>query len=392
MPVMGSPRSRQALFCLLLALLVLGLGCGGDNAPPPDGEQPPPTSGIMERALVSNNFFNGIVLLDREQDLQFISRVSVGGNPTFLTVSPDGKFTLSFNTAGNTVSLIEHATEVEAARFTLPDWTEMLVISPDSKLFYAPVRNANRIVVQEVASSTANNITVQAVRRIALSPDGATLLAFSDGSDVMTVVDTATRTTQQLPGFDRPIAAVFDGNDRAFVLNCGPECGGTTASVTVLDMTVSPPAIVNDVVVSAATTALLDGSRLFVAGTPPGGGGGTLDILDTSSLSVTKSAIAISDGFHHEMALASNGRLFVAARTCSNTGNGCLSIVNIASGTAVLSQPHGDATGVAALPDRDVVYAIEGGDLFIYSTQTDDLVDRQLSITGAVYDVVVIDR
>ena len=63
--------------------------------------------------------------------------------------------------------------------------------------------------------------------------------------------------------------AIFSDDDStAYILNCGPECGGTTASVTLLD--VNSNLVGPTIPVDAATFGLLSGNTLYVAGTKPG--------------------------------------------------------------------------------------------------------------------------
>jgi hypothetical protein len=101
---------------------------------------------------------------------------------------------------------------------------------------------------------------------------------------------------------------------------------------------------VTDTAVSAATTALLDGNNLYVAGTQFAAGtcgqplcevGGRLDVVNATNMTVSKSGVPISDGYHQPIALADDGRLFIGATTCSNVSQGCLSIYNTSSQTAV---------------------------------------------------------
>ena len=71
-------------------------------------------------------------------------------------------------------------------------------------------------------------------------------------------------------GFDHPVYALFSPDDtKAYVLECGAECGGTTAAVTVLDLTTMTAG--TRIPVPAATVGFLDGTTIFVVrGTPPG--------------------------------------------------------------------------------------------------------------------------
>src|SRR5262249_48790570 len=155
------------------------------------------------------------------------------------------------------------------------------------------------------------------------------------------------------------------------ILSCGPECGGAagTANVTVVTMstlTAGAPTLVD-----GATIGLLDNSgNLFVAGTTSAGVG-KLDVLNANATPVAvTSSVTISDGFHHAIGLGNNNLLFVGARTCNNVITGCLAMYNTSTHAVKIETPKGDVTGIQPIPDRNVVYVTEGGELRIYDTTT----------------------
>ena len=117
--------------------------------------------------------------------------------------------------------------------------------------------------------------------------------------------------------FDRPTKAVFSADGTtAFVLNCGPECGGNQASVSFLPVAGiiiqsgapvppgAPSAVTATVPVpGGATNAIANGSLLYLAGQqlqPDGFFAGFLSILDTGAKQVT-GAYSIADGTHLKM-------------------------------------------------------------------------------------------
>ena len=107
----------------------------------------------------------------------------------------------------------------------------------------------------------------------------------------------------------------------------------------------------------------------------------------------TSSSIAIGDGYHSTMALSTNKILYIGASTCGNVSNGCLSFFDTTKTTATIeSQPQGAITGMVAIPNRDVVYVIEGGYLHIYSSDTNQLQQTQVVFQGALSDIVLIDE
>jgi hypothetical protein len=149
---------------------------------------------------------------------------------------------------------------------------------------------------------------------------------------------------------------------------------------------------VANVPVPAATVGLLSGNNLFVAGTPSGTPGqlaGRLSVLDTAGLAAPASSIPISDGYHDHMELASSNKLFVGAITCSA---GCLTIFDTSQNSAVVDSNTGDVTGIAPISNRNVVYAVQGGELRIFDTTTGALTPTQIDVVGKAVDVKYVDK
>ena len=395
---------------LCTAAFALLLSCGGYSNPSSGGST---TSGIKKRAFVSNNFQNQIDIVNAANDTinttlattstgttqtTLTNTINTGTGPAQMVLTADKRLTLVFDQPSNTIAVIVNATEANAGQIPLPDFTESFVVASDSTTVYVAVPNApltgQTAGAVEVLSATtgalSNTIPVPRARRVVLSHNGKQLLVFADATDQMWVVDTAAKTATAVTGFDRPVTGVFSSDDsKAYILNCGPECGGTAAKVTVLDIASNTPGA--SVAVSAATVGLLDSSgNLYVAGTAAGGG--KLDVVNPSSLTVSKSGVAISDGTHTLMALGSNGKLFIGSRTCSSAIQGCLSIFDTAAGSAVTSAAGGgDVTGVEPVSARNVVYVIQGGELVIYDTTTRKPQTTQIDIVGKALDVRVVD-
>ena len=388
--------------------LLISCGSGGGSTSSSN-----PTSGIKKRAFVSNSFQSQLDIVNAANDTvnttvtttatgatttTLANTITTGTTPAQMALTPDKKLTLVFGQSANTISVIANATESSNGQIPLPDFTESFLAAPDNTTAYVAVPNAPITgqtsgaveVLNVVTGVLTNSIPVPRARRVVLSPDGKRLLAFADSTDQMWVIDTTTQNATVVTGFDRPVFGVFStDNSKAFILNCGPECGGTAAKVTVLDMATNTPG--TSLAVSAATIGLLDsGGNLYVAGT--GAGGGKLDVINTSSLTVTKSGVAISDGYHQRIALGSNSKLLIGSRTCNNSVQGCLSIFDTSAGTAVMSPAGGgDVTGIEPISGRSVVYVIEGGELRIYDTTTSKQQATQIDIVGQAVDVRLVD-
>jgi len=397
---------RPAAAILLLILVGSWTACGGgsDSAP-----TEPPTSGLTKRVFATNDFSSAIHIVDASNDTESPFRTFGGTSPTFMALSP-GQFTAVYNSGNRSISIIDNASETETQRYQLPEEPEMMVIVNDGRRIFVPMRNAfvsgsdpGILGIINLENQNTGQINIPRARRAVLSPNGGRLLVFSDNSNSVTIVDTANDTTQTVAGFDRPVWAVFESDNRALVMSCGPECGGTTAMVQALDM--NTRIITGSVPVSAATVGLLDGTTLYVAGTSAAGG--RLDVVNATNLTVTTSGVAISEGYHHKMVLH-QGKLFIAANNPSFGGGSaclneaadrsCLTIYEPGTSTAIVpsardqfGQLKGPVTGLQAISGRDVVYAAEGGELRIYDTATNAETDDQISFVGRIVDVLAID-
>jgi hypothetical protein len=231
--------------------------------------------------------------------------------------------------------------------------------------------------------------------------------------------------------FDRPVKAVFSGDGgTAYILNCGPECGGNTASISSLPVapmiflvgqgsgtlpTNATLASTNILIPGGASNALVDSSTMYVVGQQPQtvNVSGTPETLFAGELTVvnlsnntTTSPVAISDGApgaRSRILEADNNTLWIGMTKCNNgvraaTGQayGCLTMVNISNPSAptvTMLEPYlGDATGIAAVTGLNKIYTAEGGQVYIYSTVNGTAIDNQyVTVTGTAYDVAYMD-
>jgi hypothetical protein len=350
-----------------------------------------------------------------------------------MTLTPDRSTLLAFDSVTNSVEVVNAARGSLAGGIQLAGPT-ISMVALTSGSGYAAVPAAPMIGSApgaiEVLNLSAGGITatigIPGAQTVVSSPDGTHLLVFSNDSNAVTVVypllvNTGSPVTATVPGFNRPVYALFSADgSTAYVLNCGPECAGGTASASVqaLDMT-TLTLVGAPVTVDGATIGWLSGSTLYVVGTSPTNNlctgqttaattCGRLDIVDLGSMTVTSSAV-ITDGYHNRIEMSINGQLFIGALTCTNIGNvsnpqgevrGCLSIYNTTNAAVVIPPDNGDVTGLQSFTTRDVVYVAEGGNLRVYDTLTDKLLVESTNnitetgtiiITGYIIDVKAID-
>lgn len=226
--------------------------------------------------------------------------------------------------------------------------------------------------------------------------------------------------------FDHPVKAVWSSDgSTAYILSCGPECGGTTASYTRVPIapmiflegqwsgllpTASALPGLTVPIPGGASNALVDGSTMYLVGQEAqsvGGQtlfGGHLTVVNLANNTISNSA-AISDGTPGAMSRileADDNTLWIAMTGCTtgvryatnpNSGYGCLTMYNTSKNTVTLLEPYiGDATGIAAVTGLHKIYAAEGGQVYIYSTTDGTSIDNQyVTVTGTAYDVAYID-
>jgi hypothetical protein len=258
-----------------------------------------------------------------------------------------------------------------------------------------------------------------------------------------------------VPGtYDEPTNVYFslDGTT-AYVLNCGPECGGKTASVTLLQQAplnqqvipTSPiqpnPMIANVAVPGGATAALSDGTTLYIAGQqlqPDGLFAGFLSRMNqTTNTIIDKSSI--SDGSHSKLLFADNNTLWIGSQSCANgerqklfakgvtdqTANyNCLTMVTLGGatlapkvlpainqagpvvagvpGVAAVTVPYpnqnfdpyyyGSLTGICWVESLNKVYTAYGGQVHIFSTVDGSEINNQfVTVPGTALDVAYMD-
>jgi hypothetical protein len=416
---------------LLPAVLVVAsfslMSCGGSSAPPLT------TRVLASQSVSSPTASPGLVLIDGQNDTLVRGGISAGSSPGLMTLTPDRSTLLAFDSVTNSVEVVNAARGSLAGGIQLAGPT-ISMVALTSGSGYAAVPAAPMIGSApgaiEVLNLSAGGITatigIPGAQTVVSSPDGTHLLVFSNDSNAVTVVypllvNTGSPVTATVPGFNRPVYALFSADgSTAYVLNCGPECAGGTASASVqaLDMT-TLTLVGAPVTVDGATIGWLSGSTLYVVGTSPTNNlctgqttaattCGRLDIVDLGSMTVTSSAV-ITDGYHNRIEMSINGQLFIGALTCTNIGNvsnpqgevrGCLSIYNTTNAAVVIPPDNGDVTGLQSFTTRDVVYVAEGGNLRVYDTLTDKLLVESTNnitetgtiiITGYIIDVKAID-
>jgi len=427
---------------ILVLVVAVGFGlnlisCGGTSS----GTR----SGLTSRVLASQ----GVSTLTASPGLDYINGLNdtlarvaplgAGSSPGLMVLSPSRNIVAAFDSGTNTVYAEDTVREGTIGSVRIPGPTTSIAVPTAQPTVYAavPTATVNGYTFQGAVESmnfsagSLLTIAVPNAQTVISNSTGTQLLVLSADSDVVTVLSPASASppvdTSCLPSspnptvctivtdsrFSRPVFAIEKGTT-AYILNCGFQCGGTVngqpapASVAVFDL--GSLTITQTIPVDAATMAFLNGSTLYVAGTPvnpatptsnnlcPASQGtaatncGILDVVDLGSMQKTSSAF-ITDGFHDRMDMTSNGQLFIGSKNCTNIGNvnnpngevrGCLSIYHTADGSVIIPPDNGDVTGLQGFTTRYVEYVAEDGQLRVYDTTKDILLINDFLPTGTI--------
>jgi hypothetical protein len=221
--------------------------------------------------------------------------------------------------------------------------------------------------------------------------------------------------------FDHPIKAVFspDGTT-AYVVDCGPECGGTTAGLTVIPITASSintgstgasgialVAQSNIAIPNGSTNAIFNANTLYVAGqqyqASSGLFAGYLTVVNTPGNTIA-GTYSISDGVHNRMVFGDDNTLWIGSSQCnqgvryqqSQSGAGvqfgCITMFNTATNATTIDSYKGDGTGIAGVESLHKVYTTEGGQIYIYNTtKMTELDNSNVTIAGTAIDCAYMD-
>jgi hypothetical protein len=446
---LGALRLRQSVLAILLLVTASAVlvSCGNNNnfnntlGLPPEANP----AKIKVHVFVSNPLFSAgtgsvpvLNVVDGQLDLISPNVVSVGATsptPGLMVLYPNKKLTLVFSASNNSLTAVNNATQQVAQdstgntqTLTLPGFTESVVVAPDNATGFAAIPtvlvNGQSPGVVNVLNLSGNAISatlpIPGARFLAQSHDGTRIVALGSRPDTVTVLTPSSvgtssdpRLDVQSPLFDHPVWAVFSSDDStAYILNCGPECGGTTASITLLNINSNLPG--PTIPVDAGTIGLLAGNTLYVAGTKPGANTcagsatpthattcGEVSAIDLVTLTVSATA-TITDGVHNQIQMGANNQLFIGAHACTNIKvaangsnpaetRGCLSILDTNKTTVVVPPLNGDVTGIQPITRRNAVYVIQNGQLDIFDTTTNKLQKTQVDIIGQAVDVLQVD-
>jgi hypothetical protein len=431
-----------------------------------------PPSGLTNRVLIavqnpSSSTKGALEFVDAYYDIRSsydgkTSGFSISGFsgalPTTIQNLPEEQLGAVYGSGDGSLTLVNYAKEATAGTQSgLNGLSSSIFITRNESYTFAASQASSVLTVLDRVAGSSYALSLPGIYRISVNSGGSSLLAFVQNSDYvyyprkLTAAQTLSYsggssnwpsgavdcqplnspgwclfqaqdpTTQKALTFDRPVKAVFSADGgTAYVLNCGPECGGSKASVASLSVaptiflagqqsgTLPTQSALSSSTISTpggASNALLSTSTLYVVGQQlqsDGLYGGYLTVVNLTT-NTAGSPISISDGTPggpSRLLLADDNTLWIGMTKCTsgeryahNLAYGCLTMFNTSTNTVTMLESYlGDLTGIAGITGLHKVYVAQGGQVYIYRTTDGASVDNQyVTVTGTAYDVAYMD-
>lgn len=463
----------QILCGLLIAIATLGLAsCGTRYYKFPTytfANRPVPPSRLSNRVMVGltvNGSQGALQMLDAQRDIRstiFNSNTTFpisgysSGYPNLILNFPEQVSGYVYSDSDGSLARVNYSTETSTPVTTgFSAKSSSLAIPVSFNHYYSAQQSIGQLGIIDNTTGRAYGLNLPNAFKVFVNQGDTVVLAMVRNSNtlyrviklnanqtpptgfvdcqpvnlpVYCVVPVADSTTK--PSFDHPVNAVFslDGSS-VYILNCGAECGGTTAAVTVLNLgalTVDlntapfPAAVSNSVAIpGGATAAVADGTNLYLAGQqlqPDGLFAGRLTVLNLATLT-PGAPISISDGTHTRILFGDDNTLWIGSQLCA-TGErqklgqnyNCLTrfdltaqtaqvIPNIIPGQTTVPFPnanqnpyyYGDLTGLCWVQNLHKMYTAYGGQIHAFNTADGSEINNEfITVQGTALDVAYMD-
>jgi hypothetical protein len=341
--------------------------------------RPVPPSKLLQRVLAAytaNGTSGGLEIIDGLRDLRGNIQNTVKGFTVsgYSEAQPVTIFNFPEQTLGYVLSLtdgnltaINYSKESSAGTAAnFGGYPPSAAAAPVGGMFAGAAQQAGLLVI--AAGGSTYDLNLPNVNKVVVNQGDSVVLAMVKNSDTLYRVVKLPATSNPIlpPGYvdcepvllpvfcvvpvagtyDRPSDVSFslDGTT-AYVLNSGPENGGTTASVELLQTAplniniiptvnplsvgapspLSPLPVPNPIPVPGGVTASLsDGTSLYLSGQQLQTSGqfkglfaGNLTVVNLSTY-LASAPISISDGYHTKMLFADDNTLWIGSTSCSN--------------------------------------------------------------------------
>jgi YVTN family beta-propeller protein len=354
----------------------------GPSGPPPEADKPRTVAvnPAGTRAVTAEVLSQTATVIDTTTNTRLV-QVPIQRRAGNVEITPNGGKAVIASRDGTGVDIIDLATNTVTPVFlqAAPARADAVVFTADSQFAYVNVITGGdgiyRINLSTNAVSpkvlTGNMGSVGALfAGIALSPDGSKLVTCDSFVNTLTFVDTASMTvTATVPVANAPIRAVFSqGGTRLYVAST------TGNTFSVLDTTVSPPAILGTANIGNSPTEIRlspDGARAYVQATQAASPFSPLiavvDVTVTPPALVTQWIFPTNPswGIGGHRVSADGSKVYVSRSTASWTfGNGGLveaqdgtfTVVDAPTGAVLEEVPTGRLAASMAKSAGDTVF------------------------------------
>ncbi len=429
--------------------------------------RPIPPSGLLQRVLVGTSIDGGVAtlnILDGLRDIRSnvqntIHTFSIGGYatgiPSQLLNFPEQLRGYAYSPTTGAVATLDYSKETVSGTSSVPNNSAIAIPESFSHIYAAAESSGQWAVIDTTGQNPVTYaLNIPNVYQTVVNQGDTVALAMVRNSSTIYRLVKLNTNQPNPPGaidcqpynlpvycaipvvgtFDHPSGAYFstDGTT-VYILNSGPEYGGTTASVTFLQLgplnvntipTAAPDAsafIANVPVPGGVTAAISDGTTLYVSGQqrqPDGLFTGRLTTIDLASRTIT-GTYSISDGNHSKMLFADDNTLWIGSQQCANgerakTGQNynCLTRFDLGAkaativpaitpgGSQTVPYPnqdnnlyyYGDLTGICWIQTYHKIYTAYGGQVHIFNTADSSEVDNfYVTVQGTALDVAYMD-
>lgn len=408
-----------------------------------------------------------------------------GGYPSQIYNFPEQSKGLVYSNSDGSLTNVNYGTESASGSpiGTTTGLSSAIAVSADFARIFQAEEQAGLLILNDSSTGAQYALNIPNVFQVAINQGDTVALAMVRNSDALyrifklnvnqyptaqaAIAATGSVDCQPLlvpvycavtvPGtFDRPAGAYFslDGS-KVYVLNSGPEAGGTAASVSLLPQSAlvntnipSAPPTVSPVIATVpvpggVTEVLSDGSTLYLAGqsqnvigangqptgaaNPNGLFAGYLSVMSLTTNQIT-AAYSISDGSHNQFLFADDNTLWIGSQQCANgvrqslfaagdstqaANYNCLTRFDLSAktvsivpavnqGATAVTVPHpngnadayyyGSLTGICWVQNYHKVYTAYGGQIHAFNTADGSEIDnKNITIQGTALSVAYID-
>jgi len=250
------------------------------------------------------------------------------------------------NISGNSISVVNTATNTVSAVVGVPASPSGVAVTPDGNFVYVACQGANSVAVISTATNTVvSTIAVGSTPvQVAVTPNGAQVYVVIRGANQVSVIDTASNTVIGNVGVgNRPVAVAFNLNgSRAYVPNL------YSANVSIIDTASRTVLSTFTAGTGPSAVTVTPANKIFVSNQYSG----SVTVHD-----MTGALLTSIPGFAFPNWLAANpsgSRIFV-----SNGNSASVGVIDTSSNTLMATVPTGNnPTSVAVSSDGSMAYVV----------------------------------